>query len=101
MNTGIDKCTNIVMVYGQYQQLRAEAKLAKLSAAGKLWEEADVKCMEIDEYCSNLLQALNKDNADIQQKRDLRNWKESWEKKKLTPSGDIILLSNLGRSTLA
>ena len=92
MNTGIDKCTKMVLVYGQYQQLCAEAKLAKLPVAGKLWEEADFKCTGIDEYCSNLFKALDKDNADIQQKRILQNWKDSWEKKKLTLSGDIILL---------
>ncbi len=58
----------MVLVYGQYHQLHAEAKLAKLLAVGKLWEEADFECMKIDEYCSNLLQALDKDNTDIQQR---------------------------------
>ncbi len=38
---------------------------------------------------------LDKDKTDIQQKRILRNWKESWEKKNVTPSGDIILLEEL------
>jgi hypothetical protein len=65
MNTGIEKCTKMVLVYGQYQQQRVEAKLAKLSAVGKLWEEADFECMKIDEYCSNLLQGLDKDKAVI------------------------------------
>ena len=95
MNTGIYKCTKMVLVYGQYQQLHAEAKLAKLSVVGKLWEEADFECMKIDEYCSDLLQALDKENAHIQQKSILQNWKESRDKKKLTSSGDIILLEQL------
>ncbi len=75
--------------------------MAKLSAAGKLWEEADFECMKIDEYCSDLLQALDKDNTDIQQKRILGNWKDSCEKKKLTPLEILFSLSNLGRSMLA
>ena len=71
INTGFDKCTNMVLVYGQYQQQRAKPKLAKLLAAGELWEEADFECIKIDEYCSDLLQALDKDKAVIQQKRKM------------------------------
>ena len=40
---GSEKCKKQVALYGIYQQTKARARAAKLSFAGKLWEEADFK----------------------------------------------------------
>ena len=41
VNTTIDKTRKQVLVYGQYQQICAQALASKLSSAGKLWDDDD------------------------------------------------------------
>ena len=41
VNTSIDKTKKQVLVYAQYQQMRAQAWLNKLSTAGKLWDHSN------------------------------------------------------------
>ncbi len=57
-NTGIEK-TNLI--YAQYQQARAQARIKKLSTAGKLWEDEDFELMKMDEYCWEIRDSLNDD----------------------------------------
>ena len=41
VNSTIDKTKKQVLVYAQYQQMRAQAWLNKLSTAGKLWDHSN------------------------------------------------------------
>ena len=47
----------------------------------------------MDKYCKDTWQSL--DGADKQPVRMLRNWQETWEKKKLGPTGDVMLHAKL------
>jgi hypothetical protein len=93
-NVHADKCKKQVTLYGQNQQLRARARVAKLSSVGKLWEDGDFKTLKMDLYCKDMMEALEIDTT--QPKKILRNWQETKEKKrkekkKLGPQGDILL----------
>jgi hypothetical protein len=102
-NTGIDKTKKQVLIYAQYQQARAQARIKKLSTAGKLWEDEDFESMKMDEYCREIRDSLNDDSlaegtlalATGPQVRILRLWRETWEKKKIGPKGDQILEARL------
>ncbi len=41
VNTGIDKTKKQVLIFAQYQKTRAHARMTKLAAASKLWEDED------------------------------------------------------------
>jgi len=52
VNTGIDKTKKQVLIFAQYQQTRAQARMTKLAAAGKLWEDEDLfASMKMDPFC--------------------------------------------------
>jgi len=92
-NTDTDKVKKQAAFYGQYQQIKTCVKQAKLSSAGKLWEENNFKSLKMDEYCKDMWQSL--DGADKQPVRIFRNWQESWEKKKLGTTGNVMLHEKL------
>jgi hypothetical protein len=77
-NIGSEKCHKQVTLYGQYQQVKARAKAEKLSSAGKLWEDADFKSLKMDEYCKDMVEALD---AHARPMGMFRNWQENWERK--------------------
>ena len=60
--------------------------MEKLSLAGKLWEDADFKSLKMDEYCKDMVEAL--DSEDRPPSKMFRNWQESWERKPIGPAGD-------------
>ena len=88
-NIHADKCKKQVTLYGQNQQLRARARVAKLSSVGKLWEDGDFKTLKMDLYCKDMMEALEIDAT--QSKKILQNWQEMKEKKKLGPQEGILL----------
>ena len=91
-NTDTDKVKKQAALYRQYQQVKTRAKQTKLSSAGKLWEENNFKSLKMDEYCKEMWQSL--DGADERPARMFRNWRETWEKKKLGPC-DVMLHEKL------
>ena len=92
-NTDTDKVKKQAALYRQYQQVKTRAKQTKLSSAGKLWEENNFKSLKMDEYCKDMWQSL--DGADERPARIFRNWQESWKKKKLGTTGDVMLHEKL------
>ena len=96
--TGIEKAKQQVMIYAQYQQMRAQARITKLSSAGKLWDDADFKCCKMDAFCGEIEAGLEMDNdtrdGDI---RIFKAWQETWEKKKVGPGGDAVFRARLLR----
>jgi hypothetical protein len=73
---------------------KACAQQTKLSSAGKLWEESDFKLLKMDKYCKDMWELLNGDEQQ-HRKKMFKNCQETWEKKKLGPSGDIMLHEKL------
>jgi hypothetical protein len=90
VNTGIDKTNKQVLIYAQYQQTRSQARMNKLSAAGKLWEDEDFASMKMDTFCKEIKESLNVEETE-QPVRVLRLWQERWELNKVGPQGDSIL----------
>ena len=91
VNTGMDKTKKQVLIYAHYQQMRAQASMRKLSAAGKLWEDADFDSMKMDPFCREIKDSLEAKESTVQQVRVLRLWQEKWEQEKLGPKGNSIL----------
>ncbi len=91
-HTNTDKVKKQAALCGQYQQVKAHARQSKLSSAGKLWEENDFKSLKMDEFCKYMWQSLNEDKIP---RRMFRNWQETWKKKKLGASGDVMLHEKL------
>jgi hypothetical protein len=93
VNTTIDRTKKQVLVYAQYQQMRAQAHQKKLSSAGKLWDDNDFASMKMDQYCreirDSLLESID-DEEEQQPMRIVRLWEETWERKKLPPRGDVL-----------
>ena len=94
VNTSIEKTTKQVLVYAQYQQMRAQARQNKLSSAGKLWDDSDFASMKMDPYYKEISDLLETNDKE-QPVRIVRLWEETWERKKLTPRGDPILEARL------
>jgi len=95
VNTGMDKTKKQVLIYAHYQQMRAQASMRKLSAAGKLWEDADFDSMKMDLFCREIKDSLAAKETTVQQVRVLRLWQEKWEQEKLGPQGNSILEARL------
>ena len=91
-NIQSEKCKKQVTLYGNYQQVKARAKAEKLSSAGKLWEDADFKSLKMDEYCKDMVEALD---ANARPTKMFRNWQETWERKPVGTNGDVLLLERL------
>jgi hypothetical protein len=94
VNTSIDKTKKQVLVYAQYQQMRAQARQSKLSSAGKLWDDKDFESMKMDRYCKEIKDSLETTD-EREPLRIVRLWEETWERKKLSPRGDPILEARL------
>jgi hypothetical protein len=98
-NKGMDKTKKQVMIYSQYQQMKAQAHIQKLSwCVGKLWDDNDFKSMKMDEHCKEIEDALEVDKG-IQKGRIrlVKIWVQGWEKNVLGPSGDDIFEARLVR----
>jgi hypothetical protein len=63
-NISLDLCKKQVTLYGQSQQLKAHARVEKLSSVGKFWEDADFKTMKMDLYCKDMWEVLEVDTTD-------------------------------------
>jgi len=94
VNTGIDKTKKQVLIFAQYQQTRAQARITKLAAAGKLWEDEDFASMKMDLFCKEIKESLQAEQTQ-KEVRILRLWQERWELEKIGPNGDSILEARL------
>ena len=94
VNTGIDKTKKQVLIYAQYQQTRAQARMTKLAVAGKLWEDEDFASMKMDPFCKEIKESLQAEQME-KEVRILRLWQERWELEKIGPNGDLILEARL------
>ena len=59
---------------------------------GKLWEDADFKSLKMNEYCKDIVEALD---ASAWPTKMFRNWQEIWERKPVGADGDVLLLVTL------
>ena len=94
VNTGMDKTKKQVLIYAQYQQTRAQARMTKLAAAGKLWEDEDFASMKMDSFCKEIKESLEAEQTE-KEVRILRLWQERWELEKIGPNGNLILEARL------
>jgi len=94
VNAGIDKTKKQVLIFAQYQQTRAQARITKLAAAGKLWEDEDFASMKMDPFCKEIKESLQGEQMQ-KEVRILRLWQERWELEKIGPNGDSILEARL------
>ncbi len=80
VNTMIDKTKKQVLVYAQYQQMRAQARQSKLSSAGKLWDDNNFASMKMDQYCKKIKDSLDSNNNNKQEQhvKIVRLWEETW-----------------------
>ena len=92
VNTGMDK--KQVLIYAQYQQTHAQARMTKLAAAGKLWEDDDFASMKMDPFCKEIKESLEAEQME-KEVRILRLWQERWELEKIGPNGNLILEARL------
>ena len=93
VNTCIEKTKKQVLVYAQYQQMRAQARESRLSSAGKLWDNNDFASMKMDHFCKEIRDSVKSDKQDEEEQpvQIVRLWQETWECKKVGPRGDAIL----------
>jgi hypothetical protein len=78
--------------------MKAQARITRMSCAGKLWTDDDFKCCMMDEYCGDIEADLAREKAGRDNEvRNFRAWQEQWEKKKLGPTGDKIFEARLLR----
>lgn len=97
-NTSVIKAKHQVMVYSQYQQMKAKARTVKMSCASKLWTDEDFKCCKMDIFCGDIEAGLTRESAARDSEvRNFRAWQERWEKKKLGPQGNKIFEARLLR----
>jgi hypothetical protein len=66
VNTMICKTTKQVLIYAQYQQAWAQAKMNNRATAGKLWDDDNFASMKMDEYCRDIRESLE---AEVTQTR--------------------------------
>jgi hypothetical protein len=96
VNTSIDKTRKQVLIYAQYQQMCAQARAMKLSAAGKLWEDKDFEGLKMDAFCKEIQMSLEEEVGEPEEPvQILRLWKEQWELKKIGPQGNQLLKARL------
>jgi hypothetical protein len=91
-HTNTDKVKKQAALCGQHQQVKACARQSKLSSADKLREKNDFKSLKMDEFCKDMWQSLDEDKI---LRRMFRNCQETWKKKKLGASGDVMLHEKL------
>jgi hypothetical protein len=71
VNTGIDKTKKQVLIFAQC----AQARMTKLAAAGKLWEDEDFASMKMDPFCKEIKESLQAEQTE-KEVRILRLWQE-------------------------
>jgi hypothetical protein len=97
-NTGVLKAKYQVMIYSQYQQMKAQMRITRMSCAGKLWTDDDFKCCKMDDFCGDIEADLAREKAARNNEvRNFRAWQEQWEKKKVGPNGNKIFEARLLR----
>ncbi|KAL3777223.1 hypothetical protein ACHAW5_007656 [Stephanodiscus triporus] len=92
---GVDKSQSLAESISRFWEEYnwfARARAEKLSSAGKLWEDADFKSLKMDEYCKDMVEALD---ASARPTKMFRNWQETWERKPVGANGDVLLLERL------
>ena len=62
-NTGVLKAKYQVMIYSQYQQMKAQTRITRMSCAGKLWTDDDFKCCKMDDFCGDIEADLAREKA--------------------------------------
>ena len=93
-----EKMKQQALIYGRYQQQRAKAKYARLSTAGRLWEDSDFTGCKMDSYCQEIIESSEAQvDCDVDTVRIFRAWVEEWEKKTIGPQGDAIFEQRLVR----
>ncbi len=90
VNTGIGKTKKQVLIFTQYQQTHAQARMTRLAVAGKLWEDEDFASMKMDPFCKEIKESLQAGQNE-KEGRILRLWQERWEREKIGPNGSSIL----------
>jgi hypothetical protein len=58
---GPNVTSKITNVYGQYQQVKLHNRDDQRSSIGRLWTEANLHCMEMDVFCTDIANSLDKD----------------------------------------
>jgi hypothetical protein len=95
-NTGVLKAKYQVMIYSQYQQMKGQTRITRMSCAGKLWTDDDFKCCKMEDFCGNIEANLAREKAARDNElRNFRAWQEQWEKKKVGPNGNKIFEARL------
>jgi len=78
--------------------MKAQARITRMSCAGKLWTDDDFKCCKMDEFCGDIEANIAMERAAMNKEvRNFRAWQEQWEKKKLGPAGDKVFEARLLR----
>jgi hypothetical protein len=75
INTTINRTRKQVLIYAQYQQMRAQARMTRLSSAGKLWDDDNFASMKMDEYCKEIRESVHKEEVPVW---IVRLWQERW-----------------------
>ena len=79
---------NQTVVYGKYQQQKSVLRATAFDLAGRLWNDDDFKCCNMDEKFQPLLDALESmKTCDDNKESFFNDWKESWETYTLKPEG--------------
>ena len=94
--TGVLKAKYQVMIYSQYQQMKAQTLITRMSCAGKLWTDDDFKCCEMNDFCGNIEAELANERAVRDNEvRNFHAWQEQWENKKLGPNENKMFEARL------
>ena len=88
-----EKAKKQTLIQGRYQHQKSNLKVKKLSTAGHLWEDDNFLCCKMDEYFTELSNKVG--GGAISQKKIVICWIERWEKKKVGPTGDVVLEAKL------
>ena len=92
VNTTMTKTTKQVLMYAQYQQACAQAKMTNRATAGKLWDDGDFSSMKMDLYCRDIQESLQ---VEPLPPRHVRLWKEQWETHTSGTNEDVKLKARL------
>jgi hypothetical protein len=100
-NLGNKVTAKITNVYGQYQQAKLRNRDDQRSSVGRLWTEENLHCMNMDVFCADIAESLDKD-ARIQNMKTFHNWNKDWQQpsKGVGPRGDAVLEERLKKKFL-
>ena len=84
------------LIYGRYQQQRVRTRDARLSTAGRLWDDGDFTGCGMNAYCQEIIESSEAQvHNDVDSVRIFRAWVEEWEQKKIGPQGDAVFEQRL------